>query len=326
MKREVCGPLVLADCEPTSLEFAHEFVAGLRRRPKTLPCKYFYDERGSRLFDQICQLDEYYVARTEMGILRAHIAEIASALGPRCAVIEPGSGSSEKTRLLLDHLDSPVAYVPMDISREHMVRAAAALQYEYPGVEILPVCADYLQPLTPPLPSGTAQRKAILFPGSTLGNFHPVEAVRFLQALAGWCEPGDGLLIGVDLEKSATILEPAYNDARGITAAFNLNLLQRANAELGAGFVLDQFRHEAPYSVEHHRIEMCLVSQRRQCVHVAGELIEFEEEERITTEYSYKYRLETLGHLAAAAGWSRQRIWTDPNRWFSVQYLVREGG
>jgi dimethylhistidine N-methyltransferase len=228
MKAEVCGEIRLSDFEPTPDNFKAEFIAGLKRRPKILPCKLFYDEHGSRLFDQICQLDEYYLTRAETEILRNNITEIAALCGPRCVLVEPGSGSSSKTRLLLDHLERPVAYVPIDISRAHLLSAARALNGDYFPLEILPVCADYNRPLTLPTPARNPGRTVIFFPGSTIGNFEPWQAAIFLRRIASWCKPGDGLLIGVDLQKSRELLHLAYNDAKGITAAFNLNLLQRA--------------------------------------------------------------------------------------------------
>ena len=241
--------------------------------------------------------------------------------GPR-VLVEPGSGSSSKTRLLLDHLERPVAYVPIDISQAHLFSAAQTLNGDYFPLEILPVCADYTQPLTLPTPARKPGRTVVFFLGSTIGNFEPWQAAIFLRRIASWCKPGDGLFIGVDLQKSRELLHLAYNDAKGITAAFNLNLLQRANAELGADFVLERFRHEAIYDEAHSRIEMRLVSRCQHQVVVAGEQLEFGEGERITTEYSYKYRIETFHELAAAAGWQPERTWTDKERWFSVNYFT----
>lgn len=322
MKTEVCHGIVLSDFEPDCEHLEAEFIAGLNRRPKTLPCKFFYDERGSDLFEQICVLDEYYLTRTENRILRDNIAEIAALCGPRCLLVELGSGNSSKTRLLLDHLEEPVAYVPIDLSRAHLLRAADALNGDYYPLQILPICADYNQPLELPSPARSPERATIFFPGSTIGNFEPRQAAAFLRRIAGWCQPGDGLLVGVDLQKPREILHQAYNDAKGITAAFNLNLLRRANEELAANFDLDQFRHRAAYNPRHGRIEMHLVSQRKQAVRVAGEQIEFAEGETITTEYSYKYKVETFRVLASAGGWQPGRAWLDKNQWFSLQYFT----
>src|SRR5437667_2621933 len=247
MRTEPGSEIVLNDFAPTPANFQAEFIAGLKQRPKILPCKFFYDERGSTLFDDICELEEYYLTRTETKILQDNIAEISALCGSDCVLVELGSGRSSKTRLLLDHLETPVAYVPIDISRPHLLRAAEAINGDYFPLQILPVCADYNQPLRLPVPARTPKRQVIFFPGSTIGNFEPHQAAAFLRRLAGACQSGDGLLIGVDLQKSRDILYAAYNDAQGVTAAFNLNLLLRANRELGASFNLEQFRHRAIY-------------------------------------------------------------------------------
>ena len=322
MKAGALHDVLLIDLEPSSEAFETEFIAGLKRRPKIVPSKFFYDERGSRLFDQICELEEYYLTRTETKILRDNIADIAELCGPRCVLVELGSGNSSKTRLLLDHLEAPLAYVPIEISRPHLIRAAEALKGDYFPLEILPVCADYNRPLTLPAASATPERNVIFFPGSTIGNFEPRQAGAFLRHIADWCQPGDGLLIGTDLEKDPAILHRAYNDAKGLTAAFNLNLLRRANAELGASFDLDQFRHRAIYNQTHGRIEMHLVSGCRQTVRIGPEKIDFEAGEHITTEYSYKYLPSHFHQLAEAAGWENQRTWMDKNRWFAVHYFT----
>jgi len=321
MTTQPCSEIVLNDFAPTPSDFQSEFVAGLKRHPKTLPCKFFYDERGSLLFDEICELEEYYLTRTETKILHDNIAEISALCGSDCVLVELGSGRSSKTRLLLDHLETPVAYVPIDISRPHLLRAAEAINGDYFPLQILPVCADYNQPLRLPVPARTPKRKVIFFPGSTIGNFEPWQAAGFLGRLATWCQPGDGLLIGVDLEKSRDILHAAYNDTRGVTAAFNLNLLQRANREIGADFILEQFRHRAIYDETNGRIEMHLVSQCPQRVVLAGEEILFGKEEFVTTEYSYKYHEESFRALASRVGWQAQRTWRDEGRLFSVHYF-----
>lgn len=308
----------LADFAPTAADFRTEFLAGLRQRPRRLPCKFFYDERGSRLFDRICELPEYYPTRTELAILSAERRAIGELCGPHCLLVELGSGSSTKTRLLLDELDRPAGYVPIDISKPHLQQAALALAESYPQLEIMPVCADYLQPIALPRPHVTPERTTIFFPGSTIGNFEPAEAADFLRHVGTWCRPGDLLLIGVDLEKEREVLEAAYNDASGSTAAFNRNLLLRANEELGADFALEHFQHDAVYRQEEGRIEMHLVSTRRQVVTVAGHRFTFAEGERIVTEYSYKYRPIDFVRLAWEAGWHVRERWTDPRRWFGV--------
>ncbi|MBA4147613.1 MAG: L-histidine N(alpha)-methyltransferase [Verrucomicrobia bacterium] len=301
---------------------AQEFLHGLKQQPKALPCKFFYDECGSQLFDQICELKEYYPTRTEERILRNAIPEIVPLCGPGCLLVELGSGNSSKTRLLLDHLEKPAAYVPIDISHPHLMNAVKRLAQDYPHLEILPVCDDYTASLRLPTPSSEPERTMIFFPGSTIGNFTPDEARAFLQRIASNCRSGDGFLIGVDLVKDRRLLEPAYNDSKGITAAFNLNLLRRANREAGADFRIKQFQHCAVFNETESRIEMHLVSNCSQRVRIAGEEIQFAENEHITTEYSYKYGVETFCQLAATAGWQRVKTWTDPRHWFSVHYLT----
>jgi dimethylhistidine N-methyltransferase len=323
MRREFPAEIVLNDFAPTPANFRAEFIAGLKKQPKFLPCKFFYDERGSSLFDQICELEEYYLTRTEKKILQDNISEIVALCGPDCVLVELGSGNSSKTRLLLDHLPTPVAYMPIDISRAHLLRAAEAINGDYFPLEILPICADYNQPLKLPLPARTPKHTVFFFPGSTIGNFEPYEALAFLHRLAIACKPGDGLLIGVDLQKDYDLLHSAYNDSKAVTAAFNLNLLSRANREVGANFILNQFRHRAIYDEVNGRIEMHLVSQCVQTVNVAGEQIQFSRGESVTTEYSYKYRQETFRDLASRAGWQSKRTWLDERSLFSVHYFRR---
>jgi len=302
-----------------------EVLRGLRRQSKELPPKLFYDERGSQLFDQICELEEYYPTRTEMAIMRAHALDMAMLIGPDCLLVEYGSGSSLKTHILLDHLIAPSGYVPVDISREHLLRSAERLALSYPGIEILPLWADYTAGFALPRPARPQARAVAYFPGSTIGNCHPHEAVRLLRQIAGLVGPGGGLLIGVDLRKDRATLELAYNDRAGVTAAFNLNMLARINRELGANFQLDQFRHRALYNEQSDRIEMHLVSQRGQLVDVGGVSIAFGAGESILTECSYKYSVESFGALARVGGFEITHVWTDPRRLFSVQYLVARG-
>lgn len=316
----------LADSAPLHSAFEAEFVAGLRRRPRMVPCKFFYDERGSRLFERICELPEYYPTRTEIGILERNAFALSSFCGPRCRLVELGSGSSRKTRILLDHLVAPAGYIPIDISRSSLDEAAARLALEYPWLEILPVCADYGQRIELPAPKSDRRRTTIFFPGSTIGNFEPVQATVFLEHIGTWCRSGDRMLIGVDLEKPRAVLEAAYNDAQGVTAAFNLNLLARANAELGADFDASAFCHRATYHEREGRIEMHLVSKRDQVVHIAGETFAFGRNEAILTEFSYKYRPADFSTVAAAAGWQMVDRWSDPKQWFSIFALERGGG
>ena len=313
-------PLELCDLSPERERFLSDVLEGLTRSAKTLPCKYFYDARGSALFDRICTLPEYYPTRTELAILRRHAGAMAAAIGPRCLLVEYGSGSSTKTRLLLDRLADPAAYVPVDISREHLLQSAAALAAHYPRLRVIPVCADFTRPFAlPDVPD--AARAVGYFPGSTIGNFAPADARKFLADVAEQCGPGGALLIGVDLTKPRSVLEPAYDDARGVTAEFNRNLLRRANRELGADFDLAAFDHRAFWNASLGRVEMHLVSRRDQVVRIAGQAIPFAKGESIHTENSHKYELAGFAALAAAAGFTVERVWTDDAELFSVQLL-----
>ena len=322
--RSLASRVELTDLGPELDSFKVEMLAGLSRRPKQLPCKYFYDARGSDLFDRICELEEYYPTRTELAIMQRHIGEMVECLGPRCLLVEYGSGSSLKTRELLDQMIDPVAYVPIDISREHLTASAESLSAAFPELEVLPVCADYTGSFALPSTKQPYDRVAVYFPGSTIGNFQPLEAHRFLERMAEVSGRGGALLIGVDLQKDSSILEAAYNDSEGITADFNKNLLRRMNRELGATFDLAAFDHEAVYNGDAGRIEMYLISRRAQRVRIADQVVEFERGERICTEYSYKYTLDGFDRLARTAGFTVERVWTDPNRYFSVQYCVAD--
>jgi len=318
-------PAISYDPAPLETSIRDEVLGGLARIPKELPPKLFYDERGSQLFDQICELEEYYPTRTEMAIMQAHAAQMAALIGPNSLLVEYGSGSSLKTRVLLDQLIAPAGYVPVDISREHLLRSADSLTARYPQIEILPVWADYTAGFVLPRPTQPQARAVAYFPGSTIGNCHPAEAVRLLRQIAQLVGPGGGLLIGVDLQKDKGTLERAYNDRAGVTAAFNLNMLARINRELGANFDLNRFRHLAVYNERHSRIEMHLISQQAQTVDVGGERIVFGVGESILTECSYKYTVESFGALARVGGFEITHVWTDPRRLFSVQYLVARG-
>ncbi len=313
--------LPLVDLAPVADDLRRDALAGLSTTPKTLPCKYFYDDHGSWLFDQICTLPEYYPTRTELVISRRYAAEMAAACGPQTLLLELGSGSSTKTRVILDHLRSPAGYVPVDIARDFLRHAAEELAAAYPGLPVLPVCADFTQPFTPPvLP---ARRTVVYFPGSTIGNFTADEATRLLRTIADLMGPEGGLLIGVDLRKDPSVLLRAYNDAEGVTAAFNLNLLTRLNRELAADFDLAQFEHHAFWDRAPGRIEMQLVSKRAQTVHIDDQSIEFHAGEAIRTEYSHKYTLDQFAGMATTAGLAVHKVWTDHARLFSVQYLTR---
>lgn len=311
---------------PNTLEvtrFRTAALAGLAKSPKTLPCKYFYDARGARLFEQICELDEYYPTRTELSIMRDHVAEMAQVIGPRARVVELGSGEGVKTRLLLEALERPVEYVPVDISAEQLAHVARSLRQRFPYVRISPIVADYTHAFAlPPCPG--AARTVAYFAGSTIGNFEPEDALTFLTRTAALCGPGGGLLLGVDLKKDTNVLEAAYNDREGVTAAFNMNLLSRINRELGGDFREDAFRHQAIYNEALGRIEMHLFSKVSQRVHVGPATFGFEAGESIVTEYSYKYDVEQMAALAARAGFKRERVWTDRENRFSVHaFTVR---
>jgi dimethylhistidine N-methyltransferase len=325
----IASPPRLHDFSPARDDFRGQVLRGLSQSRKQLPCKFFYDRTGSQLFDRICELPEYYLTRTELGILQSHVREMADAAGERCLLVEYGSGSGLKTRLLLEHARDPAGYVPLDISREHLMDAAGRLSSLFPDLRILPVCADYTRPFELPRCEG-AVRTVVYFPGSTIGNFDPHEARAFLRAAADRCGPGGGLLIGVDLKKDPAVLHAAYNDAAGVTAAFNLNLLARINRELDGTFDLDRFVHYAFYNPRLGRIEMHLVSRADQTVSVANCHFVFREGETIFTESSYKYTPDEFHSLARGSGWAVERMWTDDQRAFSVHYLrfaeVRENG
>ncbi len=314
--------VILRDYHPRLDEMAGEVLAGLNQQQKTLPCKYFYDATGSLLFDAICELPEYYLTRTELGIMETHLGAMAAALGERVMLVEPGSGSSVKTRLLLEHLTEPVAYVPVDISREHLVTAADRLNRQYPLLEVLPVCADFNQAFEVPLPVRAAARTAVYFPGSTLGNFPPREAVALLRHMRQLAGPGGALLVGIDLAKDKAILERAYDDTAGITARFNLNLLTRIDRELEADFDLARFHHQAVFNERESCIEMHLVSTTQQTVRVAGERFSFRPGEYILSERSYKHTPEGFAALVARAGLKIEQQWTDDRRYFCVAYLT----
>jgi len=311
----------LTDLAPQTGDLMEEVKLGLRRPVKELPSKLFYDEIGAGLFESITRLPEYYPTRTEIGIMRDNILAIGKCIGSRAMLIELGSGSSEKTRILLDHLDDLVAYVPIDISKEQLLESAARIAAAYPDVEILPVCADYNDAVEIPGGSRPARRRVIYYPGSTIGNFHPPSAVAFMRKLARVTGAGAGLLIGVDLKKDPAVLHQAYNDREGITADFNLNMLRRLNRELGTDFNLERFRHRAIYNREAGRIEMHLVSLSDQIVRVGDVDVHFAKGETLWTESSYKYTVDEFAALAGQAGFAVEHVWTDDQRLFSVQYL-----
>jgi L-histidine Nalpha-methyltransferase len=300
-----------------------EILQGLGRTPKTLSPKFFYDERGSRLFEAITALPEYYLTRTEIAIMETRIDEITKLVGPEASLIEFGSGSSTKTRILLEHLDRLAAYVPVDISRDHLVAAAAELAAEFPHIEMLPVAADFTHPFALPQPMVMPVRNLVYFPGSTIGNFQPAAARNLLEVMHQEAGEDGALLIGVDLKKDPAILERAYNDSAGVTAEFNLNILRRLNEEFGANFDLRRFEHCAIYNEPLGRIEMHLVSKSRQIVEIHGRVFHFDKGETVRTECSHKYTMEEFREMARDAGFEVHRVWTDAVRLFSVQYCLR---
>jgi len=320
-RRPAAAPAFI-DLQAETDRFLEEVTEGLSRPVKALPPKYFYDERGAGLFDAICELPEYYLTRAELAIMRDHAGEMARQLGPGCAVIEYGSGSGRKTRLLLQAL-SPVAYVPIDISREQLQATAKEIAAEFPGLPVTAVCADYSRfSGLPPLTGAPPRRRVVYFPGSTIGNLTPAEAAGFLANACRLAGPGGGMLVGVDLKKDAARLNAAYNDARGVTADFNLNLLARINRELGANFDLAAFRHRAFYNETAGRIEMHLVSLAEQRVRIGRAEFAFRDGETIHTESSYKYSVEEFRALARRAGFEARECWTDGERQFAVHYLA----
>ncbi len=299
--------------------FETDILEGLSATPKRVHAKYFYDGKGSQLFEQITELPEYYPTRCEMRILRDHAADIAKLIPPGAALVEFGSGSSKKARILLRAAPKLAAYVPVDICAEMLEQEAIELRPDFPQLKVLPVTADICYPFELPEEAKAAPVRIGFFPGSTIGNFEPHEAAAFLRNAANILGPGATLIVGVDLIKPVEVLNAAYNDAAGVTAKFNLNLLVRINRELRGTFKLNTFEHHAFYNRERHRIEMHLASLKRQKVKVAGDTVEFRAGETIHTENSYKYSVESLGALARGVGWEPSGVWMDTRKYFSIQ-------
>jgi dimethylhistidine N-methyltransferase len=309
------------DLAPGEQSFRDAVLNGLGRTPKSIPCKFLYDARGSALFEEICLLPEYYPTRTEVAILEKNAAAIAAQIGPHSRLIEFGAGAITKARILLRALDRSAAYVPVDISREHLRDAAVSLTEDFPSLPVVAVCADYTRPFTlPPLP-GPSGKRVGFFPGSTIGNFEPDAAVDFLANYARVLGRGGEMLIGVDLKKDPAILDAAYNDRAGVTSEFNLNLLERINRELDGDLDIDRFEHVAFYNEIEGRIEIYIRSLANQEAWIAGTLILFAKGELIHTEYSYKYSVPEFRALAFRAGFRPVDTWSDPAGLFSVHYF-----
>ena len=299
--------------------FLSDVLEGLAKPQKTLPCQYFYDEAGSNLFEQITELPEYYPTRTEIGILNTHADAIAAALGSRALLVEYGAGASTKTRILLDALQDPAGYVPIDVSEDFLLQTAETLKAEYPALSVHPIAADFMVELG--LPNDIDGTPVGFFPGSTIGNLDDDEIDQFLRAARRLLGPGSKFVIGLDLRKSPDILIPAYDDAQGVTAAFNLNLLKRINHDLGADFDLESFAHQAIWNDEASRIEMHLRSLKAQSVQIGSSVIEFEDGETIHTENSRKFDLTKFVTLLRATGWSLSKDWRDERGYFAVLML-----
>ncbi len=311
------------DAHPGTDDLRREVITGLSRSPKAIPPKFFYDKRGSELFDAICELPEYYQTRTEMNILRGCVTELVQHIGPDCLLIELGSGASKKVRLLLEEL-RPSSYLGVDISREFLLSSTQALASDYPWLDVHAACIDFSHTLDVPQ-CDTFDHKVTFFPGSSIGNFDPEDAIKLLTRIAGMMDNNGYLLIGVDLKKETGILDAAYNDAAGVTAEFNLNLLNRIRDELNSDIDPDAFDHLAFYNAGRVRIEMHLVSKRPHSVRIEDNIVEFEQGETIHTENSYKYTVEEFAELAAKSGFCQQQVWTDKAGLFSVQLLKTAG-
>lgn len=306
--------------------FRAAVLDGLSRPDKRIPCQFLYDQRGAALFEEICRLAEYYPTRVELGLLNRHAAMIAAAAGCGARLVEFGAGSDRKARILLAAMDRPAEYVPVDVSREHLARSVASLSADRPGLRVTPVFADFLSEFALPPPVATG-RTIGFFPGSTIGNLQPAEAIAFLRRSARLVGRHGAMLVGVDVKKDEAVLNAAYNDAKGVTAAFNLNLLVRINRELAGTFDIAAFDHSARYNAREGRMEIHLVSRRRQAVRVCGRTFRFDRREPIHTEYSYKYSPEEFGWLAEQGGFATERTWVDSDALFSLHYLrPRPGG
>lgn len=312
----------VVDLKPTTDVSKSRVLKMLQREPKQISSELFYDAEGSRLFEEICKLPEYYVTRTELGVLTDNVGEIARELGPSVTLVELGSGSSLKTRVLLDELEHPHQYVPIDISKDALLSASAEIARSHPALEVTPVCADFFHELRLPKLQQSSQRIAVFFPGSTIGNFDRPHRSNLLRSIAAVAGKDGALLLGIDLRKDRQVLERAYNDAQGITAEFNRNILRVLNRELEANFDLSQWRHLSIYNEKEHRIEMHLESLADQSCTIAETTISFGKGERIHTENSYKFDLEEFREEARESGFDTEGVWTDANRYFAIVLLT----
>jgi len=313
----------VVDLHPDRDTFLDEVLRGLSRKNKTLPCKYMYDARGADLFERICELDEYYPTRTELAIMNDHAADMASAIGPRAVVIEPGSGAGLKTRLLLDALQDPVAYMPIDIARDQLDREAALFNTAYPAVEVLPVCADFTADFDLPEPARPANRRLVYIPGSTIGNFTTPERHALLRRWSDGVGPNGALLLGIDLVKGRDELEAAYDDAEGVTEAFNTNIFHRMNRELDADVDVDAFDYKAAWNQDESRVEMKQVSTKDQSLTIAGHTISLAEGEEILTECSHKFTIPRITEDLSGAALTLTHTWTDPDDKFAIVFATR---
>lgn len=311
----------LCDEQREAGEFLRDVLEGLSGEQKTLPCKYLYDETGSRLFEQICELDDYYLTRTEAEIFEDNLREIANCIGPQALIVEPGAGNCEKVQSLLAELESPNGYMPIDISPEILLAAKDTIEMRLPQIRVHATVGDFTQDNAwHALANGGGSKRVIFFPGSTIGNFDPGQARALLQSFSSHLQPGDGLLIGADLVKDSVILERAYCDSEHVTAAFNKNILVRINSELEADFDPRFFAHRAFYHPLRQRVEMHLVSLKEQVAHIAGEAVHFREGETIHTENSHKYSLDGFRQLLSETGYTPQKYWSDERRRYAIHY------
>ncbi len=315
--------LEVQDDSPSDEKFRADVVAALSEQPRRLPTEYLYDKKGSEIFDAICELPEYYLTRTEAAIIDTYHEEIAAAIGPRPVVIEPGAGSVVKIRQLLKLLEEPVAFIPIDISGEHLAQEAESLAAEFPDLEILPVAADFTATLDLPDSATPAQRRLMFFPGSTIGNFSPEFRDEVLASLAETAGEGAEMLVGIDLQKDPSIVLPAYDDSRGVTASFNMNLLARVRDELGADINPDSFEYHARYDTECQRVEMFVRSKNDQTVRIGADEFALDAGELILTEYSHKFTIEAFAEIARACSWNLREAWTDERGWYGVLLLDR---